>query len=418
MGDCATWGWVRLVPVSLALARERAAEARRLLADGKDPLVVRQAEEARCDAGATFGAFAKGYVEEIAPGFRNAKHLAQWGTTLRVDAGALTQLPLDAVDTEAVLGVLRPIWIRKPETASRLRGRIERVLDAAKARGLRTGENPARWRGHLDKLLPARQRLVRGHHKAMGYSDVPAFLARLRDAGGIAALALEFCILGAARSGEVLGARWDEMDRETGLWTIPAARMKSGRVHRVPLTDRMLAIIGEVEMIRNGAYVFPGQKSGRPLSVMAMTMVLRRLKVTTTVHGFRSAFRDWAGDRTGFSREVAEAALAHVVGDATEQAYRRGDALEQRGLLMTAWAAFCEGPASNNTLPLDRHISPSRPIRAADHPGAWTDLLEKIRGLTPEEAEILRRELQRVVAGRASNSRHQGHARNRNVTLL
>jgi len=240
-----------------------------------------------------------------------------------------------------VLGVLAPIWQTKQETASRVRGRIERVLDAAKAKGLRSGENPARWRGHLDHLLSKRRKLARGHHPAMPYPDVPAFMAALGERDAVAALALRFTILTAARSGEVLGARWSEIDRTTKTWVVPAERMKAGREHRVPLTDRACEILDALQAVRSGDYVFPGQPQGRPLSSMAMEMLLRRMKVeSATVHGFRSSFRDWAGEATAFPREIAESALAHTVGDATERAYRRGDALEKRRLLMDAWARF------------------------------------------------------------------------------
>jgi integrase len=232
-----------------------------------------------------------------------------------------------------------------------VRGRIERVLDAAKAKGLRSGENPARWRGHLNNLLPKRQKLPRGHHAAMPFADVPAFVADLRQREAVAALALEFTILTAGRSGEILGARWAEVDREAKVWTIPAERMKSGREHRVPLTARALEILDTVEKVRSSDFVFPGRRRGRPLSPMSMTLLLRRMNVTNaTVHGFRSAFRDWCGERTTFPREIAEAALAHVVGDPTERAYRRSDALEKRRKLMEAWAGFLSAPKANGTV--------------------------------------------------------------------
>ena len=222
-----------------------------------------------------------------------------------------------------------------------MRGRIERVLDAAAARGLRSRDNPARWRGHLANLLPKRQKLARGHHAAMAFDDVPAFVARLRDAEGVSARALEFAILTAARSGEVLGARWSEIDLDAKVWTVPAARMKAAREHRVPLSERAVEILSAPAAMKTGDYVFLGAKRSGPLSVMALAMVMRRTGAGNfTVHGFRSAFRDWAGERTNFPSEVAEAALAHVVGDETERAYRRGDALEKRRALMEAWAAF------------------------------------------------------------------------------
>ncbi|MGV2980652.1 tyrosine-type recombinase/integrase, partial [Camelimonas sp. ID_303_24] len=228
-------------------------------------------------------------------------------------------------------------------TASRLRGRIEAVIDAARAMGHipQNEANPARWRGHLDKLLPKRQKLTRGHHAAMAYADVPDFVKRLQQRNAVSARALEFTILTAARSGEVLGARWSEFDLDANIWTLPAARMKAGRVHRVPLSASARAILEEMAKIRTSEFVFPGTKPDKPLSIMAMEMVLRRMEVPVTVHGFRSSFRDWAGNETGFPRELAEAALAHVIGDKAEQAYRRSDALERRREMMATWTAYC-----------------------------------------------------------------------------
>ena len=254
------------------------------------------------------------------------------------------------ISTDDVLEALKPIWTEKPETASRLRGRIERVLDAAKARGLRTGENAARWRGHLNHLLPRPGKLSRGHHAAMPFDDVPTFMAELRQAHGVSSRALEFTVLTAARTGEVVGAQWREIDLDAAVWIVPKVSMKSSREHRVPLPARAVEILRAMKPLQsNGdpaAFVFPGPEPGKPLSTMAMTMQMRRMKRGEfTVHGFRSAFCDWAGERTSFPREVAEAALAHVVGDATERAYRRGDALEKRRALMDAWAAFQAGPS-------------------------------------------------------------------------
>jgi integrase len=305
-------------------------------------------------ADVSFGSFADELVESLKPGFRNAKHAAQWEMTLRVYAASLRSMRLDDIDTDDVLAVLKPLWQSKPETASRLRGRIERVLDAAKARGLRGGENPARWRGHLNRLLPARQKLTRGHHAAMDYLDVPDFVGDLRVLDSISARALEWTILTAARTGETLGMRWDEINRENQIWTVPEERMKSGRAHRVPLTTRMLEIFDELEAVRTGPFVFSGQKRNRSLSDMALAMQLRRMKVeNATVHGFRSAFRDWSAEETHFPREIAEAALAHVVGDATERAYRRGDALERRRDLMAAWEVFCDADVARNVVRLN-----------------------------------------------------------------
>lgn len=250
-------------------------------------------------------------------------------------------MKVDAIETDDVLKALRPIWSVKSETASRVRGRIEKILDAAKARGYRRTDNPARWRGHLDHLLPKQAKLSRGHHAAMPYADVPAFVETLRQRNAIAGRALEFCILTAARTGEVLGARWAEIGMDGQIWTIPADRMKAGRQHRVPLTGRAIEILEVMGAARIGDFVFPGQKAGKPLSSMAMEMMLRRMKIeNATVHGFRSSFRDWAGNETNFPRELAEQALAHVIGDKAEQAYRRGDALERRRTLMEAWATF------------------------------------------------------------------------------
>jgi integrase len=334
-----------LSAVSLSEAREKALAARQILKAGKNPIEQKRTAKEERAAAVSFGAFAEEVVASLSQGFRNDKHKAQWASTLRTYAGPLWMKPIDEITTDHVLSVLTPIWQTKSETASRLRGRIERVLAAAKAKGLRTGGNPALWRGHLDKLLPARRKLTRGHHAAMAFEEVPAFMADLRDRDAIAGLALQFCILNASRSGEILGARWSEMDRKTKVWTIPAMRMKAGVEHRVPLTDAALAILDQVEVVRRGEYVFPGQKPDRPLSIMAMEMMLRRMKVDVTVHGFRSSFRDWAGESTSFPREIAETALAHVVGDATERAYRRGDALEKRRALMEAWSAFINSEA-------------------------------------------------------------------------
>ena len=341
--------------VPLARARELAAECRAIIVSGRDPLQVRAEAGAAKRPVPTFGECADEFVATKQSEWRNEKHRAQWAMTLTKYAAPLRKLPVDAIDTATVLSVLKPIWQAKPETASRFRGRIEQVLDAAKAQGHRTGENPARWRGHLDKLLAKRQKLRRGHHAAMPYADVPAFLSRLRErqAESVSALALEFAILTAARSGEVLGMRWNEVDKAAKVWTVPAARMKAAREHRVPLSARALAVLEEAEKARTGEFVFPGSRGARPLSVMAMEMVLRRMNLdNVTVHGFRSAFRDWAGNETHFAREVAEAALAHVIGDAAERAYRRGDALEKRRALMEAWANYCEPDKAENILPM------------------------------------------------------------------
>ncbi len=343
--------------VSLANARKARDLAEGVLRDGRDPIEARDAAR-RAEAGKpTFGQAADALIEAKGPEWRNEKHKAQWKMTLEVYAKPLRSKPVDTIDTAAVLEVLKPIWRTKPETGSRLRGRIENVLDAARAEGHihQDRSNPARWRGHLDKLLPKPAKLARGHHAAMDYAKVPAFIADLREREGTAALALEFCILTAARSGEVLGAQWPEVDLAGKVWTVPATRMKAGREHRVPLCERALAILETLSEARTSDFLFAGQRADKPLSVMAMEMVLRRMGVAdATVHGFRSAFRDWAGNETHFARELAEAALSHVIGDKAEQAYRRGDAIEKRRALMKAWANYCEPKADANVISITR----------------------------------------------------------------
>jgi integrase len=337
--------------ISLAEARERATAGRKLARSGVDPIAERK-HRRRVPS---FGELADEVVTEQSKGFRNEKHKAQWAMTLTRYAAPLRTKPVDEITTEDILRVLKRLWTEKPETASRLRGRLERVLSAAKAKGYRSGENPAAWRGHLDNLLSKPQKLSRGHHAALPYADVPTFVANLRERKAIAALALEFAILTAARSSEVLGARWEEIDFDARIWTIPAGRMKAARQHRVPLSKRAVAIVSRLNEARADDYVFPGSVRGRPLSVMAMDMVLRRMGEHVTVHGFRSSFRDWAGNETHFPREIAEHALAHAVGDKAEQAYRRSDALEKRRALMEAWAAYCEpSSADEKVTPLRR----------------------------------------------------------------
>jgi integrase len=329
------FGSARDVP--LARARELAIQARANLAGGINPKDARKPS-----GGATFGECADRVIEAMLPSWRNSKHAAQWKMTLRDYAAPLRRLPVDKISTDDVLSVLKPLWNDTPETAYRLRGRIERVLDAAKAQGLRSGENPARWRGHLDQLLPRRQRLTRGHHAAMSYAELPAFMSALQARQATAALALEFAVLTAARSGEVLGARWEEFDLDRAVWVVPATRMKAGREHRVPLSQRAHKIVKALHEARDGDFVFPGQQTGKPLSAMAMKMILHRMRIeNATVHGFRSAFRDWAAERTNYAREVCEAALAHSTGNAVEQAYMRSDLFDKRRKLMDAWAAYC-----------------------------------------------------------------------------
>jgi integrase len=336
--------------ISLSAARDLATALRLQVKAGIDPLTQREHEAAEVlattqaakVAGITFRAAAETYIATNKDSWRNAKHRQQWENTLATYAyPVIGDMPVAEVETSHVLKILEPIWREKAETASRLRGRIEIVLDSAKARGYRQGENPARWRGHLAQILPARTKLSRGHHKAMAYAAIPAFMEALRKRKAVAALALEFTILTAARTGEVMGAKWGEVDLAKAVWTIPAERMKAGKEHRIPLSPRAVEILLQTEQL-GGAYLFPGTKGGK-LSSMAMAMLLRRMKIDVTVHGFRSAFRDWAAECTDHSHEVAEMALAHTISNAVERAYRRGDLFDKRRQLMAEWEAFCWG---------------------------------------------------------------------------
>jgi integrase len=342
---------------SLADARARATKCRQLLADGIDPLAAREdAHAARVlevNSSRTFDECAAAYIQSHRPGWKNPKHIEQWQNTLSTYCSPVFgALPVQSITTALVIKVLEPVWSTKNETASRLRGRIERVLDWAKARGYIAGDNPARWRGHLDKLLPAPRKVQKvSHHAALPYTQMGGFMRELRGQEGVAARALEFAILTAARTGEVIGAQWDEFDFTAKVWTVPAERMKAKREHRVPLSDAALRAIRSVP--REGEYVFSGPRPDRPLSNMAMLALLRRMKRDDlTVHGFRSSFRDWAAETTNFPREVAEAALAHVLSDKTEAAYRRGDLFDKRRKLMQAWADWCDkvAPASVTTI--------------------------------------------------------------------
>ena len=343
--------------VTLAKARTRAAECRTAVEEGRDPIAEKAKEEEP-----TFSECVDKFLGSMETQWRNAKHRAQWRMTLTDYCTSIAKKKVSEIGTEDVLKVLKPIWTTKSETASRLRGRIERVLDYAKVKEWRTGENPALWRGHLKSILPARQKLTRGHHAALPFEAVPGFIKQIRESDALAARALEFLILTAARSGEVLGATWDEIDMTTKVWTVPKERMKGGREHRVPLTDAAISILQRLHNQRLNNYVFPGlrrEKSGagtkreRPLSGMAMAMLMRRQEFGAyTVHGFRSALRDWAGDRTTFPREIAEAALAHAVGDETELAYRRSDALAKRRKLMQAWERYLSTSRGDNVTQL------------------------------------------------------------------
>ena len=348
--------WMGVGPlhiIGLAEARNRAAAFRLQRHDGIDPIERRRADrlQGRLEAAKaiTFNECAARYIASHRAGWRNPKHAAQWQATLATYAErVIGGLSVQAIDTALVHRVLEPIWTTKPETAGRVRGRIESILDWAKVRGYRAGENPARWRGHLDKLLPVRSKVRRvEHHAALPYAELPGFLVSLREQEGIGARALEFAIVTAARTGEVIGARWGEIDLLDKTWTLPATRMKAGKEHRVPLSARTLAILKEMQAHRHAddAFVFSGAKPGRPLSNMAFLMLLRRMaRGYVTAHGFRSSFRDWAAERTNFPAEVAEIALAHTVSDKTVAAYNRSDLFDRRRRLMADWATFCTAP--------------------------------------------------------------------------
>jgi integrase len=329
--------------ISLAKAREKAARFRELLVEGSDPIEARRAARTERDGRRTFGVVAYAFLEAKTEGLRNAKHKGQWRRTLETYARPIWHKPVETIDTAAILEILKPIWQTKPEQASRVRARIENVLDAARVQRLCSGDNAARWKGNLDKLLPPPRKLSKGHHLAMAYRDVPAFVARLREGGSVSSLALEYLILTAARTREIIGAQWSEINFVSGVWTVPAARMKAGKEHCVPLSPRAVKVVEKAAEIRNGPFVFPGQRINKPLSNMALEMILRRMKVAgATVHGFRSSFRDWSGEETSFPREICEQALAHSIGSSAEQAYRRLTALEKRRELMNAWGAFIE----------------------------------------------------------------------------
>ncbi|MDE1142917.1 MAG: tyrosine-type recombinase/integrase [Paraburkholderia tropica] len=334
--------------IGLAEARVLALDCRRQLLAGTDPLDARNAERAAKRVAesndVTFQHCAEKYIEAHRAGWKNAKHADQWANTLATYAyPVFDSRPVSTIDTALVMRVLEPIWTTKTETASRLRGRIESVLDWATVRGYRSGENPARLKGHLDTLLPKRSRVQKvEHHPALPYADLPEFIKTLRLEPGVAAFALEFLILTATRTNEVIGATWQEFDLDEGIWTIPAERMKMRKEHRVPLSMRANALVKAQKEVKQNDYVFPGARKGKPLSNMAMLKLLERMKRDDiTVHGFRSTFRDWAGETTHYPREVCEAALAHGIKDKAEAAYARGDLFAKRAVLMQDWANFC-----------------------------------------------------------------------------
>ena len=333
--------------VTLAEARELALQARRLTVKGLDPITQREADRRalraqRDEDAITFEAAARRYIADHRDGWRNPKHADQWASTLKAYAyPALGSRDVRSIETPDVEAVLRPLWLDKHETASRLRGRIERVLDWCATMGYRSGLNPARWKANLDHLLPRRQKRQVRHHPSMPWSEVPAFLGRLRQCEGMGAAALEFAILTAARSGETRGARWEEIDLQTAVWTIPGERMKAGRTHRVPLSEPAVALLRRLPRLAGSPYLFWAPRGGM-LSDMALLSVTRRLEAKCVPHGFRSSFRDWAAEQTAYPREVVEQALAHVNADKVEAAYLRSDLFERRRELMADWATHCE----------------------------------------------------------------------------
>ena len=357
--------------VPLSVARDLTTEAHAQLRAGVDPLAERSriVAEARAKpqadkiAAITFKDVAKSYIAAHEAGWRNPKHRWQWGRTLEMFVYPhFGDLPVADVTTAHVMKALEAIWHAKPETASRVRQRIEAVLDYAKAREWRTAENPARLRGHISNMLPPRSKIAPVvHYAALPWAEIGNFLIELRQREATAARALEFCILTAARPGEVFGATWREIDRKAGLWIIQGDRMKAGREHRAPLSDRAVAILDEMEKARprddkpGAAFVFPGQKEGRPLSALAMLMLMRRMgRGDLTAHGFRSTFTDWAEETTAYSRAAVDMALAHAIGDKVEAAYRRGDLLDKRRRLMADWADYCAKPSpkADNVTPI------------------------------------------------------------------
>lgn len=342
--------------VTLSDALEAARKARQLVREGVDPILSRQQAHsallAQQAAAVTFEKAAKDFMEARCEGWRNAKHRAQWGSTLQTYAYPfIGDLLVSDITLPQVLAVLRPIWKSRTETASRVRGRIEQVLDWCTVQGFRKGDNPARWRGHLDKVLAKPSKLAgTQHHKALPFGDMPAFMPLLRLQQGTGARALEFAILTAARSGEVRGAQWSEIDFKAAMWTVPEGRMKAGKEHRAPLSSAAVALLQALP--RGGSFVFPALRGDKPLSDMTLSAVLRRMEVKAVPHGFRSTFRDWVAECTNYPSDLAEMALAHTISDKVEAAYRRGDMLDRRREMMQAWSDFAGG--KKNVLPMRR----------------------------------------------------------------
>lgn len=346
--------------VSASKARQERDRLRKLVRGGIDPLAEREAlgaakrAEAEADLqrqrreAATFRTVAEDYICSKEAGWRNPKHRQQWRNTLRDYAHkVIGDLPVSEVNTNHVLSILQPVWLEKPETAKRVQGRVERILDYARTMQLREGENPARWRGHLDNILPPRGKVRRvQHQRALPWSEAPALAAKLRDTDAPAARAVLLTLLCATRTGETLGAKWEEVNLDDGLWTIPGERMKAGKPHRIPLSDGAMHILRQQAALRRNQWVFPSQhkRSGKSLSYMAMTMAMRRngWQEHTTVHGLRSTFRDWVSEQTHYPDRLAEVALAHQLEDRVQAAYNRTDQLERRREMMTDWARYLD----------------------------------------------------------------------------
>lgn len=345
-------------------AREKARRAHDLIAQGIDPITEKREQRSAMIAARlaeiTFEQAARQYIEARSAEWSNGKHTQQWTNTLETYAfPVIGQLRVSDIDHTHVLRVLDPLWYgdkdaelekdRKPkiETGTRVRQRIESILDWATVRGYRSGENPARWKGYLDKVLPARSKVQKvKHHAALSIAELPDFITRLRQRNGIGARALEFAILTAARSGEVRGAPWDEIDLEARVWTVPAERTKTKKEHRVPLSDAAVRLLNSLPRMEGTDLVFPSPRGNKPLSSDTLTKVLEDMEVPVTAHGYRSTFRDWCAEHTQFPSEVAEMALAHTVPNAVEAAYRRGDLFEKRRALMRVWAEYCDGKSA------------------------------------------------------------------------
>jgi integrase len=356
-GRCRDMGIGSVHVFTLAEARERAREANKLRYEGIDPIAHKHAQRAARAAEAakamTFRQCAEGFVKDNEAGWTNAKHRHDWSASLtHYVYPVIGNLPVAAIDTPLVLKVIKPLWERVPETASRVRGRIENVLGWATVHHYRTGDNPARWRGHLEHALPSRSEVAKvEHHAALPYTEVPAFMAKLREKSSVSSACLQFAALTAARRSEATGATWNEIDLDARTWTIPAERMKADKEHKVPLSDAAIAVLKAMAAIRQGRYVFPSAVSGRPIHGATVADLAKQAAgADITMHGLRSSFRDWAAERTSYPNEVAEMALAHAIPSAVEAAYRRGDLFEKRRRLMDAWADFCAKASANGKI--------------------------------------------------------------------